>query len=139
MKKTKNKQPARVREISANGKLDWTPLFQALEDAFEWALDVAVSLARDFPEEVEAVERVRAFIRARITGQPATLFVDDALFTFGLIIGAIECDLDLVGELAPRVYREAMRFPGANELLQPGWMPRLVPIFDRHTYRRPSA
>ena len=51
--------------------LDWAPLFQAFADAFEWALDQAADLARNYPEEVAAVERVRTFMRKHVAGQPA--------------------------------------------------------------------
>ncbi len=73
--------------------LDWTPLFSAFQDAFEWALDIATNLAREYPEEVAAVDRVRGFMRRRIAGLPAHIRADDVLFAFGLVIGAIERDL----------------------------------------------
>ena len=71
MKKQKPKGP---KDASP---LDWTPLFAAFKEAFAWALDVATGLARDYPEEVEAVERVRVFMKARLAGKPATVPVDD--------------------------------------------------------------
>ncbi len=73
--------------------LDWTLLFRAFLEAFEWTLDVARGFARDFPEEVAAVERVRAFMRRRVAGQAAHVRIEDVLFTFGLIMGAVERDL----------------------------------------------
>src|SRR6476660_1567186 len=73
--------------------LDWTLLFQAFNTAFEWALDIAADFARNFPEEVAAVERVRAFMRKQTAGVTAHVRIDDLLFTFGLIIGAIERDI----------------------------------------------
>lgn len=115
MKKQKKRSSARVREIAETGPLDWTPLFQAFKEAFEWALDVGAQLARDYPEEVEAVERVRTFMRHRIAGRPSHVRVDDVLFTFGLIIGAIERDLGPVSALRP-LYEPAMRFPGIADL-----------------------
>lgn len=69
---------------------DWTLLFQAFSDALEWVLDRARDLASAYPDEVAAVERVRLFIRKRIAGDPAHVRVDDLLFTFGLVAGAIE-------------------------------------------------
>ena len=122
-KKLIKKKPAkRPREIDATGALDWTPLFAAFREAFDWALDVAVALARDFPEEVEAVERVRKFMRARITGEESHVRVDDVLFTFGLIIGEIERDLGPIGTRAPW-FAVQMQFPTASELWEP-WVPR---------------
>ncbi|MFT3693835.1 MAG: hypothetical protein QM831_11880 [Kofleriaceae bacterium] len=90
-------------------------MFEAFKDAFEWALDVAKGLARDFPEEIEAVERVRTFMRQRISGIEAEIPVDDVLFTFGLIIGAIERDLGPIGVLGPW-FAVPMRLPSAQEL-----------------------
>lgn len=115
MKKQKKRATPRVREIAETGPLDWTPLFQAFKEAFEWALDVGAQLARDYPEEVEAVERVRTFMRHRIAGRPSHVRVDDVLFTFGLIIGAIERDLGPVSAFRP-LYEPAMRFPGVSDL-----------------------
>jgi hypothetical protein len=101
VKKPKKRNTTGTPEIAGAGPLDWTPLFQAFRDAFEWALDVAAQLAREYPEEVEAVERVRAFMHKRIAGRPAHVPVEDVLFTFGLIIGAIERDLGPVSNVGP--------------------------------------
>ncbi len=115
MKKQKRKNVFRAPEDDAADPLDWTPLFGAFQQAFEWALDVAARLAHDYPEEVDAVERVRSFMRKRIAGQPAHVRVDDVLFTFGLIIGAIERDLGPVEALGPW-FAAPMRLPSAAEL-----------------------
>ena len=124
MKKQKQRNSNRTPELDDSGPLDWTPWFRAFKEAFEWALDVAVGLAEDFPEEVEAVHRVRAFMHKRIAGQPAHCRVDDVLFTFALIIGAIERDLGPVKNLGPW-FGAPMRFPGAEELWSPS-IPRRV-------------
>lgn len=73
--------------------LDWVLLFRAFRDACEWVLDVAAHIARRYPEEVATVERVRTFMRARIAGRPAHLRIEDLLFTFALVLAAIERDL----------------------------------------------
>ena len=118
MKKQEKKKSPRVRKeveetVDLNA-LDWERLFRAFREAFDWALDVAVALARDFPEEVEAVERVRTFMRARLAGKPAMVSIDDVLFTFGLLIGAIERDLGPVNTLGPWFAPPfTMQFPGA--------------------------
>lgn len=101
------------KQRQRNADLDWTPLFAAFQDAFEWALDIATNLARDFPEEVAAVERVRGFMRKRIAGLPAHIRADDVLFSFGLVIGAIERDLGPVP-----------RMPSADELAE-GSLPHI--------------
>jgi len=131
VKKTKTKsRPIRDHDISGSGPLDWTPLFHAFRDAFEWALDIAASLAREYREEVEAVERVRAFMRARLAGEAANLSVDDVLFTFALIMGAIERDVAYTaGPVHP------FRLPGASELWEPAWLRRIVSTYDRAALR----
>jgi hypothetical protein len=124
VKKTKKRNASPMSEVDTAGPLDWTPLFRAFEEAFDWALDVATLLARDYPEEVEAVERVRTFMRKRIAGQPAHVKVEDILFTFGLIIGAIERDLGPVANLGPWFGAPPpMRFPSKHELWE-----QLVPL-----------
>jgi len=116
------------RAPADGGPPHWERLYDAFREAFEWALDVAARLARDFPEEAEAVERVRAYMRKRLAGQPAHVCIDDVLLTFGLLIGAI--DRDLVRELVRDVSRDVapivrsvfapLQFPGADD-----WEPRI--------------
>ena len=124
---TKPKKPARARNVEheperdPDEELDWTSLFAAFRDAFEWTLDVAATLAREYADEVAAVERVRAFLRGRIAGEMTYVTVDDILFTFALLIAAIERDLGPI-----RVGREwyepelALKFPSATD-----WEPRI--------------
>jgi hypothetical protein len=80
-------------------QLDWSLLFRAFKDASEWVLDCAAYTARDYPDEVAAVDRVRKFMRARNAGRPAHLRIDDLLFTFALVLASIDRDL---GPLAAR-------------------------------------
>jgi hypothetical protein len=70
--------------------LDWAPLFGAFRDMFEYVLDVAADVARSFPDEVAAVERVRTFVRRRIAGHVAYLRIDDLLFALALMIVGFE-------------------------------------------------
>jgi hypothetical protein len=84
-----------------SGALDWSLLFRAFKDASEWVLDCAAHTARDFPDEVAAVERVRAFMHARNAGRPAHLRVEDLLFTFALVLATIERDLGPLSRRAP--------------------------------------
>jgi hypothetical protein len=122
--------------------LNWTPLFGAFRDAFEWALDIARAIARDYPEEVEAVERVRAFMRKRIAGEPATLDEQDILFTFGLLLAAIERDLGPIGKrVSPVALASSIVFPGAaawERLFLPG-APNSYDAATRGSIRRPFA
>ena len=82
--------------ITPANNLDWTLLFHAFEDALEWAYDVAQGFARDFPAEVDAVERVRAFTRRQNSGRPGQVTMDDLLFTFALLAGALERDIGFI-------------------------------------------
>lgn len=123
MKKNKKTHVTRALDYEEAGPLDWTPLFRAFKEAFDWALDVATQLARDYPEEVDAVERVRRFMHKRIDGQVSHVKVEDILFTFGLLIGAIERDLGPVKNLGPWFSAgPTARFPGVDELWE-----RVVP------------
>jgi len=79
--------------VSTDETLDWSLLARAFRDASDWVLDVAAHTARDFPDEVAAVERVRRFMRARGAGRPAHLRIDDLLFAFVLVLAAVERDL----------------------------------------------
>jgi hypothetical protein len=115
MKKGSKKRNVIRTPDEGGDPLDWASLFGAFKEAFEWALDVAKNLARDYPEEVEAVERVRAFMRKRIAGMPAHIRIDDVLFTFGLIIGAIDRDLGPVEHMGPW-FAPPIRLPSAADV-----------------------
>jgi len=82
--------------ITPASNLDWTLLFHAFEDALEWAFDAAQDFARQFPAEVDAVERVRAFTRRQNSGRPGQLHINDLLFTFALVAGALERDVGFI-------------------------------------------
>jgi hypothetical protein len=73
-----------------SAETNWKTLYTALRDAVEWALDLASKLAAPYPDEQDAVERVRAFVDARLAGLTAELDVNDVLLTLGILIAAIE-------------------------------------------------
>jgi len=129
-KKQKKTKPDERNAMIDAGDLDWKPLYRALHDSIEWALDIAAKLAAPYPEEVEAIENVRAFVRAKLAGQAATVRLVDVMLTFGIIIAAIETDLGpqsrvllspmhsvVTNSMAslPRV----IRIPAASELWEP--------------------
>ena len=127
-KKQKSKPERSVMRDA--GDLDWKPLYSALQDSIEWALDVAAQLAAPYPEEVDAIESVRAFVRAKLAGQPAEVRVRDLMLTFGIIIAAIERDLEpedraIVGPIRLAVSissaspRNVFRIPAAPSLWEP--------------------
>jgi hypothetical protein len=82
-------------------QLDWSLLFRAFKDASEWVLDCAAHTARDYPDEVAAVERVRKFMRSRNAGYAAHLRIDDLLFTFALVLASIDRDLGPLSHRPP--------------------------------------
>jgi hypothetical protein len=70
--------------------LNWRPMFGAFEEAFEWALNTAAQFAREYPDEVAAVERVRSFLRRRFAQlEIERVSLDDVMFTFALVMGAV--------------------------------------------------
>src|SRR5687767_6357849 len=121
-KKQRNKSPAR-NPMEDAGDLDWKPLYRALQDSIEWALDVAAKLAAPYPEEVEAIESVREFVRSKLAGKPAEVRLRDLMLTFGIIIAAIERDLEPEGRaMVPPIQlavTNVFRIPAAPSLWEP--------------------
>lgn len=91
---------------------DWAPVFGAFRDALEWVLDVAAHVARNYPDEVAAVERVRVFIRRRIAGKLAQVRTEDLMLVIVLVAAGLERDL------APRAPR-GPRGPWFGQLAVP--------------------
>jgi hypothetical protein len=115
-KKNKDNQaPIAAPEITSAGPIEIEPVLEAIEEALEWAHDVAAGLVRDYPEEVASIERARAFMRKRFRGEPATVAVEDVLFAIGLVISSIDRD---PGPIAVRILRlaEPLWFPSAAQL-----------------------
>lgn len=114
-KKKENKSQPAAPEIASEGPIEIEPVLTAIEEALDWALDIAAGLVRDYPEEVSSIERARAFMRKRFRGEPAMVAVEDVLFAIGLIIGSIDYD---PGPLAVRILRlaEPLWFPSAAQL-----------------------
>jgi hypothetical protein len=93
-KKTETKKQPRGASAGREAR-DWQPLFHRLQDAIEWALDIAAHLARDIEEDVEAVERTREYVRAWIVGRPVQVDMNDVLTTLAVLFAAIELDLGI--------------------------------------------
>lgn len=74
---------------------DWQPLFRRLQDAIEWALDIAVKLARDYEEEIEAIERVRGYVRGWLEGRRVDIDMNDVLTALAILFAAIELDVGI--------------------------------------------
>jgi hypothetical protein len=82
---------------------DWKPLLEAMKDVIDWALDIAVALAKDLDEDKDAIEKVRSSFHAWLDGRPSEIEISDLLVTFGTILAAIEIDLgiDSTAALSP--------------------------------------
>ncbi|HEY1817406.1 MAG TPA: hypothetical protein VGL61_09595 [Kofleriaceae bacterium] len=93
-KKIETKKQHRGASASRDAR-DWQPLFHRLQDAIEWALDIAAHLARDIDEDVEAIERTRGYVRAWITGGEVDVDMNDVLTTLAVLFAAIEIDLGI--------------------------------------------
>ncbi len=132
VKKTKQRKtrPEIPSALEEAGDVDWKPLYRALQESIDWALDIAATLAAPYPEEVEAIERVRVFVRAKLLGRPAQVRIADVMLTFGIIIAAIERDLSPDGRAVLAPFRFAVgvsaaslpnvfRIPAASELWEP--------------------
>ena len=91
-KKKKGKKTSSGRDSIVN---DWQPLFAAVKDVIDWALDIAVKLSRGYDEDIEAIENVRACFHAWLDGRPCDMDTRDLLLTFATILSAIEIDLGI--------------------------------------------
>jgi hypothetical protein len=120
-KKDKEKDQRRRNKIIVR---DWQPLFAAVKDVIDWALDIAVKLSRDLPEEIESIDKVRVCFHAWLDGKPCEMDANDLLITLATILAAIEIDLgidsvELLEPLrtmlgAPSELPPVIRFPGVE-------------------------
>jgi hypothetical protein len=58
----------------------------------EWALDIAARLALRDQDDVDAIERVRGFVRLYVAGRRAEVPVRDVLATVGILISRIHVE-----------------------------------------------
>lgn len=103
-------------ETAASDPIDWGPLADAARVGAEWMLDRAAAMVTDYPEEADAVERVRVFMHARLAGIALPLAVEDLLFVMGLVIQRLGEHVgvaDAAAELADPIEAalRAMRMP----------------------------
>jgi hypothetical protein len=116
VKQDEKKKYPRGASASRDVVRDWQPLFARLQDTIDWALDIAVKLARDYDEELEAIERVRGYVRAWLEGRRVDIDMNDVLTTLAILFAAIELDVSidsspLIG--AMRSFPSMLHFPGA--------------------------
>ena len=115
VKKEKTKHP---RGTSAGRHVvrDWQPLFKRLQDAIDWALDIAKTLSRDYDEEIDAIERTRGYVHAWIEGRPVDVDMNDVLTVLAILFAAIEIDIGIDNSpmLEPlRRFPSVLHLPGA--------------------------
>lgn len=121
-KKDKTQHPRRI-ETDRGVVHDWQPLFAAVEDVSDWALDIAAKLSREYPEDQQSIENVREFVHAWLAGRRSEVAVSDVLTTVAIIFSAIELErgidsMSLLGPLRTMVDTPArlpavFRLPGA--------------------------
>jgi hypothetical protein len=89
-------------EFDTNGEplLDGAELLRAAREPIDWLLTLANRLSAGDPEEVAAVDRLRAAFHARLAGRAIGVRMSDVLIVFALLIGAL--DLTIVQESVTR-------------------------------------
>jgi hypothetical protein len=122
MSKQKKKHP-RAAHIGNVNTHDWMPLFGQLTGVIDWGLDIAARLSLDDDEDLDAIERVRAFVHGWLDGRRVEVPLTDVLTAIAILFAAIEIDLgiDSLALLAPlRTMRDTpsslpavLRCPGA--------------------------
>jgi len=116
VKKTEKRKHPRGASAGRAVVRDWQPLFARLQDTIEWALDIAVKLARDYEEEIEAVERVRGYVRAWLEGRRVDIDMNDVLTALAILFAAIELDVGIDNSPLVAAMRELppkLHIPGA--------------------------
>lgn len=116
MKKDEKKKHPRGASAVRDVVRDWQPLFARLQDTIDWALDIAVKLARDYDEEIEAIERVRGYLHGWLEGRRVEIDMNDVLTTLAILFAAIELDVGIDSSPvvhAMRGFPRMLHFPGA--------------------------
>jgi len=70
--------------------LDGAELLHATREPIEWLLTLAHRLAGGQPEEVAAIDRLRAVFHARLAGRAIGVRMSDVLIAFALLLGAFD-------------------------------------------------
>ena len=124
MKKTKTVLPA-----SHEQRPKWSLLLAGFHEAINWGLDAAARLARGFPDEIETVERVRAFVNGRIAGNEVPIELDDLLFTFAVALAALEVEQGTPGTFAVWIEKQPIRVTSATDL-ERQWIEQLLWTYE---------
>ena len=86
-------------EIDPDGEqlLDGAELLRAARDPVEWLLTLAHRLAANEPEEIAAIDRLRAAFHARLAGRDIGVRKTDVLIAFALLVGALDRNIVIEG------------------------------------------
>lgn len=143
MKKKQNTKQSQA--ATDHDEHDWQPLFVAVGNVTNWAMDVASKLSRDCPEDQDSIENVRAFVHAWLAGRRSEVAVSDVLNTIAIVFSAIEFDrgldsVTLLGSLqtmtgTPSTLPAILRVPGASRRENPTVVVRRFP---RHRNVNPA-
>jgi hypothetical protein len=77
-------------DVDAERLLGGAELLHVVREPVEWLLTLAHRLASSDPEDVAAVDRLRAAFHARLAGRPIGVRITDALTAFGLLVSALD-------------------------------------------------
>jgi hypothetical protein len=135
VKKEEKKKHLRGASARRDVVRDWQPLFARLQDAIEWALDIAVKLARDYDEEIDAIERVRGYVHAWLEGRRVDIDMNDVYTTLAILFAAIELDVGIDSSpviSAMRGLPSMLHLPGAARDELPTVVIRRVPLRRRN-------
>lgn len=89
--------PSEATDVDGEPLLDGLDLLRAVREPLEWLLTLAHRLAGDEPEEVAAIDRLRAVFHARLAGRAIGVRHSDVLIGFALLIGALDPAIVLEG------------------------------------------
>lgn len=70
--------------------LDGNELLRVVREPIEWLLTLAHRLASGEPDDIAAIDRLRAAFHAQLAGRPIGVRMSDALTAFGLLLGALD-------------------------------------------------
>jgi len=77
-------------EAGAERVLRGAELLHVVREPVEWLLTLAHRLASGDPDDVAAVDRLRATFHTRLAGRPIGVRRSDALTAFGLLVSALD-------------------------------------------------
>jgi len=136
--KNKHKKSAKKTSPSRPQHPKWSLLFGAFQEAIHWGLDAAARLAREYPHEVDKIERVRAFVKARVDGKAVPVELDDLLFTFAIAMAAVEADRGTLGAFGTWIEKQPVHVKNATDL-ERQWLEQVLWTYDTIHARLRSA